>query len=50
MIYRDGVGVFTHSYTLKPAGSSSYCPHIRLHKSYIDELPTVPHIADNNKV
>jgi len=27
-----------------------YCAHIRLYKSYIDEPPTIPHIADNNKV
>ena len=35
--------------TFKPTGCSSYCAHIRLCKSYVDELLTVPHIGDHNR-
>ena len=32
--------------TLLPIGFSNYCVHIRLYKSYIDDLTTVPYIGD----
>lgn len=35
---------------LKPTGYSSYCERIRLYKSYLDELPTVPYFGDGYKV
>jgi len=33
---------------LQTIGCSSYCVHTRACKSYIDDLTTVPYIADDN--
>jgi len=42
----------THSrtHTFTPTGCSNYSLHIRLYKSYIDELPTVSHFGTDNNV
>ena len=39
--------VFHNFYNLK---RYNFYAHIRLHKSHVNELSTVPHIGDDNKV
>jgi hypothetical protein len=46
----QSVGLRGSVNTLRPAGRSICCAHIRLYESYADELPTVPHIGDDSKV